>query len=186
MNHIGTQIIETSRLILRKFNIDDVADAYKNWYSDPEVTMWLQNNVHTDISQTKDYLSWFITSYEKADFYRWAITLKTDNKAIGSIGFTINSERDSVADLSYSLGKAFWNQGIVTEALEAVIKYALVDVGVNRLEAFHATANPASGKVMSKAGMKYEGHSRQKYKSHRGFEDCDLYAILREDLYTEG
>lgn len=183
MNHVGTQKIETVRLILRKFNINDVADAYDNWYSDPEVTMWLQNNVHTDISQTKDYLSWFISSYEKPDFYRWAITLKSDNKAIGSIGFTINSERDSVADLSYSLSKKHWNQGIVTESLISVLKYGLLKVGVNRIEAFHATNNPASGKVMQKAGMKYEGHSRQKYKSHKGFEDCDLYAILKEDLF---
>ena len=182
MNNIGTQMIETERLVLRKFVIEDAPDAFNNWYSDFEVVMWLQNNVHTDISQTKDYLTWFISSYEKLDFYRWAITLKNENIVIGSIGFTISSERDSVADLSYSLCKRFWNQGIITESLKSVLQYGLVQVGINRIEAFHATTNPASGKVLKKAGMKYEGHSRQKYKSHRGFEDCDLYAILQEDL----
>jgi len=118
MNNIGTQMIETERLVLRKFVIEDAPDAFNNWYSDFEVVMWLQNNVHTDISQTKDYLTWFISSYEKLDFYRWAITLKNENIVIGSIGFTISSERDSVADLSYSLCKRFWNQGIITESLK--------------------------------------------------------------------
>jgi len=57
-----------------------------------------------------------------------------------------------------------------------------VDVEFNRIEAYHAIANPASGKVMQKAGMKYEGTMRKKYRSHVGFEDSNLYAILREDI----
>ena len=51
-----------------------------------------------------------------------------------------------------------------------------------RIEAYHAVNNPASGKVMKNAGMKYEGRMRKKYRSHIGFEDSDLYAILREDI----
>jgi RimJ/RimL family protein N-acetyltransferase len=49
-------------------------------------------------------------------------------------------------------------------------------------KAYHSINNPASGKVMQKAGMKYEGRMRQKYKSHLGFEDSNLYAILRKDI----
>jgi ribosomal-protein-alanine N-acetyltransferase len=85
-------------------------------------------------------------------------------------------------DISYSLGRAFWNKGLISESLSEVIKFGLISVGLNRLEAFYALSNPSSGKVMEKCGMKFEGIARQKYKSHVGFEDCGMYAILREDI----
>lgn len=181
MIHIGTQQIETERLILRRFRMADVADAFHGWFSDHDVAMYMRWDTHTDVSQTQEFITRFVAEYEKPDFYRWTIALKKDDRAIGAIGFHIESEFDSVADVSYTLSKAFWNQGIISEALEAVLHYAIIDVGVNRVEAFHAIDNPASGKVMQKAGMKYEGHARQKYRSHKGYEDCDLYAILAED-----
>jgi ribosomal-protein-alanine N-acetyltransferase len=67
--------------------------------------------------------------------------------------------------------------------LKKVLHFALLEVGVNRVEAFHAVANPASGRVMQKAGMTLEGHARQKYRSHNGLESSDLYAILAEDYF---
>ena len=181
MNHKGTVTLETERLILRRFTMEDVGDAFRGWFSDPDVAMYMRWDAHSDISQTQEFIARFVADYEKPDFYRWVITLKKDNRAIGAIGFHIESEYDSVADISYTLSKALWNQGIISEALKAVLQYALLDVGVNRVEAFHAIDNPASGKVMLKAGMKYEGHARHKYKSHKGYEDCDLYAAVAED-----
>jgi ribosomal-protein-alanine N-acetyltransferase len=161
--------------------MEDAADAFRGWFSDPEAAMYMRWEAHSDISQTRDFIARVVADYEKLDFYRWTIALKKDNKAIGAIGLHIESEYDSVADVSYTLSKAFRNQGIVSEALKAVVQYAFVEVGVNRIEAFHAVANPASGKVMLNAGMRYEGHALQKYKSHKGFEDCDLYAAVAEN-----
>lgn len=186
MNHKGTQKIETERLVLRRFTLDDVQDAYEGWYSDPEVAMCMQWEVHTDIEQTKKFITeYFIESYENLNSYRWAIALNENNKCVGSVGLFVAVDYHSVADVAYALSKEYWNKGIISEALTAVIHYGLLEVGINRIEAFHAVSNPASGKVMQKAGMKYEGHARQKYKSQRGFEDSDLYAILREDLINK-
>ena len=183
MNHKGTITLETERLILRRFTYDDVVEAYNNWFSDPDIAMYMQWDAHTDIFQTEEFIkNMYVNGYEKNNHYRWAITLKTDNKAIGAIGFQVPKDYDSVADIAYLVGKKFWNKGIVTEALKAVLHYALIDVGINRVEAFHAVANPASGKVMQKAGMKFEGCARQKYRSHKGYEDSNTYAILQEDL----
>ena len=184
MNHIGTRRIETERLILRKFSIEDAPDVYSNWLSDPAVAMYMQWDAHADVEQTKEYVvRFYIEGYEKLDFYRWAITRKEDNGVIGSVGFHILSDFDSVADVSYALSKTFWNKGIMSEALTAVVAYAFHEVGVNRLEAFHAVSNAGSGKVLQKAGMKPEGHARQKYRDkQKGFMDCDLYAVLRDDF----
>jgi Acetyltransferases, including N-acetylases of ribosomal proteins len=182
MNHKGTIPLQTERLLLRRFVISDVENSYNNWFSDPDVAFYMRWNAHTDIKQTEEMLSKFILNYGKLDFYRWAITFRTDNEVIGAIGFHIDDEFDMIADVSYTLGKKFWGQGVITEALKEVLRFGLLDVGINRIEAFHSINNPASGKVMKKSGMKYEGHSRQKYKSHTGLEDCDLYAIIRSDL----
>lgn len=182
MNHKGTISLRTERLLLRRFVLSDVENAYINWFSDPDVAFYMRWDAHKDIKQTEEMLSKFILSYKKLDFYRWAITFRTTNEVIGAIGFHINDEFDMVADISYMLGKAFWGKGIITEALREILRFGLLDVGVNRIEAFHSINNPASGKVMKKSGMKYEGRLRQKYKSHAGFEDCDLYAIIRSDL----
>ena len=186
MNHKGTVTLETERLILRRFIMNDVTDAYNNWLSDPDVAMYMQWDAHTNIKQTQEWIAkYYVGNYEKNDYYRWAIALKEDNRVIGSVGFNIEREYDSVADVSYALCKRLWNKGIMSEALTAVIAYALKEVKINRLEAFHAVANPGSGKVLQKAGMKFEGHARQKYRNRlRGFEDCDMYAILAEDYFS--
>ena len=184
MNHIGTQRIENDRLILRRFTMEDAADAYGNWLSDPDVAMYMQWDAHTDLEQTREYIAQFyIQHYKNPDFYRWVIARKEDNRVVGSVGFHINSEFDSVADVSYALSKKLWNKGIMSEALTVVVSYAFLEVGVNRLEAFHVVSNPGSGRVLQKAGMKKEGHARQKYRDkQKGFMDCDLYAILRDDF----
>jgi len=162
--------------------MEDAADAHHGWFSDPDVAMHMRRDAHTDISQTEEFIARRVANYEKLNFYRWVIALKADGRAIGSIGFHIPDDYDAVADPSYALSKERWGKGIVSEALSAVLRYALLNVGLNRVEAFHAVSNPASGKVMQKAGMRREGFARQKYRSHAGFEDCELYAILQEDL----
>lgn len=182
MTHRGTVPLQTERLLLRRFVSSDVSSAYSNWFSDPDVAFYMRWDAHTDPKQTEEMISNFISHYQKPDFYRWAITFRSSNEVIGAIGITIDDEFDKIADVSYTLGKKFWGQGIITEALKEVLRFGLLEVGINRIEAFHAIHNPASGKVMKKSGMNYEGHARQKYKSHSGFEDCDLYAILRDDL----
>ena len=187
MNHKGTVSLETERLILRKFTMDDVTDVYNNWLSDPDVAMYMQWDAHTDVKQTHDWVAgYYVANYDKHNFYRWAIALKVDNNAIGSVGFNIEKEYDSVADVSYALCKRFWNKGIMSEALKAVVAFAFDEVKINRLEAFHAVSNPGSGRVLQKAGMKYEGHARQKYRNRqRGFEDCNMYAIIADEYYNQ-
>jgi len=93
------------------------------------------------------------------------------------------NETDLCGDFGYSISRKYWGQGIATEALKAVLKLAFETVGFNRIESYHSTKNPASGKVMQKAGMKFEGLARQKYKSNVGFEDSNLYSILKEDYF---
>ena len=76
MNHIGTQYIETDRLILRRFELSDAPAMFDNWASDDEVTKFLTWPAHTDVSVTEGILSEWVPQYEDRAFYNWAIVLK--------------------------------------------------------------------------------------------------------------
>lgn len=185
-NHQGTITVETDRLILRQFSNEDASAMFHSWSSDEAVAQYMRWDAHKSIEETERIISAWINDYERFDFYLWAITLKETNELIGSIGmFSVNTH-DMCYEVAYNIGRYFWNRGYVSEALKSVLRFGLQQVGINRIEAYHSINNPASGKVMLKSGMRFEGRARQKYRSHAGFEDCDLYAILKDDVKDEG
>lgn len=183
LTHTGTQDIETERLRLRRFVIEDANEVFREWASDENVTKYLSWELHRSAAQTKTYLFDIIASYEKDDRYNWGIELKSTSELIGSIAVHITNERAQNADVGYCLGERFWNQGYAAEALRAVIDYMFYDVNVNRISAYHSINNPPSGRVMQKAGMLKEGSMRQAYITGSGeHQDCDMYALVREDF----
>jgi ribosomal-protein-alanine N-acetyltransferase len=182
MHHIGTETIITERLILRRFTLDDAEPLYRNWATDPDVVKFMRMKPHASLDDTRKFVESVVGKYDQPDTYRWVIVLKESGEPIGFIGLMTLSEADMTGDFGYSIGKAYWNKGYTSEALTAVLRYGLINAGYNRLEAYHSIRNMPSGKVMKNAGMTYEGRARQKYRSNAGFEDCDMYGIVREDI----
>lgn len=178
----GTVELQTDRLKLRRFAENDAEEMYSNWASDEDVSRYMRWQTHKNLEETRQVIGTWVKEYAKPDFYLWAITLKDSGELIGSIGIICVNANDCCYEVGYNIGKRFWNKGYVTEALRAVIGYALKKDTINRIEACHSLQNPASGKVMEKCGMTYEGRARQKYRSSLGFEDCDCYAILKDDV----
>lgn len=88
--------------------------------------------------------------------------------------------------MTYCIGGKWWGQGIVPEALHAVMKYLFEKVQVNRIEAGFDANNPNSGRVMEKVGMQREGLMRQAGRNNQGLFDLVFYAILREDWLALG
>lgn len=183
INHKGIQKLETERLVLRKFSLEDVEDMFNNWANDDLVTEHLSWPTHKDIDVTNKVLKTWVESYEQEDTYLWAITLKENNMVVGSIGVVDLDQRHEACSIGYCIGRAFWGKGITTEAFKVVLEFLLNDVGFERVQAYHHTNNPASGKVMEKSGLQYEGRLRHYRKNIKGeFVDCDLYGIIRADL----
>lgn len=182
LNHKGTILIETKRLILRRFTIDDASSMFNNWASDIDVCKYMRWSPHKNEEETKEKLSIWIDSYNMESFYQWAIVLKKTDKPIGAIGLFVINENDLCGDVGYCIGKKHWGQGIVTEALSAVLSFAFKTIGFNRIETYHSINNPASGRVMEKAGMIFEGLAKQKYKSISGFEDSNMYSSVKSDF----
>jgi ribosomal-protein-alanine N-acetyltransferase len=185
MEHLGTKELETKRLVLRRFSIDDAESMFKNWANDDEVTKFLVWQPHKDINVSRNVLEQWIQNYEKNDFYQWAIELKEINEPIGSISVVKQNDNIKMVHFGYCIGKKWWNKGIVSEALNILIKFFFEEVGVNRVEARHDPNNPNSGKVMLKCGMKYEGHMRQADKNNQGIGDTIYYGIIAEDYFKK-
>lgn len=182
MNYKGTTKLETERLILRRFEITDADDMFENYASSDNVTKYMTWETHKDIDATKEYLQSLTKSYSDSKVFDWAIELKSENKVIGSIGAKKPDENLSKIEIGYCIGEKWWNHGIVTEALKEIIRFLFEEVDVNRIEAYHDIRNPASGRVMQKCGMKFEGVLRQAYLFKNGVADVYVYSILKSDI----
>ncbi|MDL2325012.1 GNAT family N-acetyltransferase [Ruminococcaceae bacterium OttesenSCG-928-A16] len=157
MRHKGTQPIETERLILRRFTLEDAQEMFENWANDPEVTRYMRWQPHKRAEESAEVLATWVQSYQSDETYQWAIVRKSDGVLMGSIGMMLGTEEDCPAgwEPGYCIGAAFWGHGYTTEALNAVVDYFLNTTGETTLWCCHATANPASGRVMEKAGFVY-------------------------------
>ena len=109
-----------------------------------------------------------------------AITLRSDGRQIGGIGLRIEEEHHH-AELGYWLGVPFWGQGYATEAARELLRYGFEELELHRIFATHFKHNPASGRVLKKIGMRYEGCRREHLQKWGQFIDSEMYAILRRD-----
>lgn len=176
-----TKMIETERLILRKFEMSDANDMFENYCKFEEVARYVCWKAHEDVECTKKYLANVVLPEYRNNFtYRWAIVLKEINQVIGCIDVVKKDMNAKSAEIGYVLGKNFWGQGIMPEAGKAVISY-LFEQGFVRIWAVHDIENPKSGRVMQKLGMQKEGTLRRYALRCDGhLSDCDIYSIIKE------
>ena len=185
MNKTGTQPIETKRLLLRRFVAGDAEDMFRNWANDPEVTRYLTWAPHESPEATRALLTlWAKEAAEDPAAYQWAIEPKDLGQVIGSLSVVRMDEETESVELGYCIGRAWWERGLMTEAVRAVCAYLFEEVGVRRVTAWHDVENPASGAVMRKAGMTKEGVLRQSGCNNRGIVDMAVYSILRDEWKT--
>lgn len=186
MNHKGTVRLETERLILRAFTIDDAPDMFNNWASNENVAKFLTWRRHGSVEVTKSIISEWVNEYEDLKNYQWAIVIKDSNTLIGSISAVHIKEDVGACEIGYCIGENWWHQGYTSEAFKKVIEFLFNEVGAKRIWACHAVDNPNSGKVMQKCGLKKEGLLRKACATGSGkIYDMAIYAILSEDYYND-
>jgi ribosomal-protein-alanine N-acetyltransferase len=176
MEHRGTQTIYTKRLKLRRITYQDVEAMFYNWANDEEVTRYLNWEPHGDISVSWSIVDSWVKAYQSPACYQWGIEL--DGVLIGTIGGHNLFEQQQAIEVGYCMGRAWWGQGIMTEALGAVLDYFL-DVGFKQINARHRIENQASGRVMQKCGMEYLGLRKADLIDSRGNRFDSIWYVMR-------
>ena len=177
-------VLETERLKLRPLRMSDARDLF-DYAKDPEVCRHVLWRAHTSISDSRTFIRDVHRQYRSGFPGSFAIEFKENGRMIGTIGYMWLSSEYRSCEIGYSLSRRYWNQGIMTEALAEVIRYTFSTLHINRIEAMHEVDNPASGRVMKKAGMQYEGTMRQRIRNKGHFSDVCMYSILASDIKTK-
>jgi ribosomal-protein-alanine N-acetyltransferase len=124
----------------------------------------------------------FITGWQDADErVGFAIVLRKDSVLVGGVGLRLEKAHHH-AELGYWIGRPYWGNGYATEAARAVLRYGFEVLNLHRIHASHFANNPASGNVLRKLGMKYEGRQRQHILKWGQYLDLELYGMLDTDL----
>ncbi|MGT2771013.1 GNAT family N-acetyltransferase [Streptococcus intermedius] len=162
---VENRVVETKRLLLRPVTLDDAEDMFE--YSSDEENTHYTFLPNKDLEETKNIIARLFIGRPLGN---WGIELKESGKLIGSIDLHKLDPVLKKAAIGYVVHKDYWNQGLATEALKAILQIAFESLAMNMLVALHDVENPASGRVMEKAGMK--------------FSHIDSYAAL--DKHEEG
>ena len=173
-------VIETPRLTLRRMTMRDAEDLYA-YSRDPEVARHVLWSAHSSVWESRAYLRYVLQQYRLGEPSSWGVVLRESGRLVGTIGFTSFSGENSTAELGYSLSRDYWNRGLMTEALEAVLKEVFQTLKLNRIEAMHFSGNPSSGRVMAKCGMVHEGRLRKRIWNKGEFLDVEMWSILRSE-----
>lgn len=174
--------IETARLILRPFAASDAPAVYehvKEW----DVASTTLNIPHPyEPSMADSWIRSHAISAAAGDGFTLAIIDRESGGLIGSISLRLSPPHDR-GELGYWVGRPYWGRGYVTEAAAAVMKYGFETLGLNRIEAHYLSRNPASGRVMQKLGMTWEGRMREHVKKWGQYEDVEACSILRREYH---
>ncbi len=152
------EIIETRRLTLRPPLLADADDIFADYAQDIEVVRYMIWRPHKDVEETRDFIRRSKFAWEEGSAYPWIITRKEDGRIIGMIESRI---RDFSMDIGYVLARAYWNQGYMPEAAQAIVDWGLGQDGIFRIWALCDVDNLASARVMEKIGMQREGILRR-------------------------
>jgi RimJ/RimL family protein N-acetyltransferase len=173
-------ILESERLRLRSLLLEDAPLIYE-YMRDSEIAA---NTLNIPFPYPEGAAEEWIEAANEANRegkgFTFAIALKAPPTFIGSIGLGVEHHHQR-AEIGYWIGKAYWGHGYVTEAVRRLIAFGFDDLNLNRIHARYFDCNPASGRVMQKAGMTYEGTLHAHYLKWGDYLDAHLYAILRKD-----
>lgn len=179
MTHQGTVILNTARLRLRPYLPGDAQAMFAGWANDERVTRYLTWQPHGNIAVTEQLIAQWVESYQSDTVYRWGITM--GGELIGDISVVSWQEDNEACEIGYCLAYDHWGQGIMTEALQSVMRYLFDSIGFHRVMIRHEADNPASGRVMQKAGLLYEGCLRQALKRRDGsYGDICVYGATQD------
>ena len=170
----------TERLALVEIKQEHVDDMFK-LFSDKKVTEFYNVITLTKKEEAQKYIDWFRSRFAEKEGIRWGISLEGTKNIIGTAGFN-NFTKHHRANLGYDLQTAYWNKGLITEALKAIINYGFDVLEINRIEAEVMQGNVISESVLLKLGFTREGILRQCMHWNEQYYDMTMFSLLHDDV----
>jgi len=174
--------LETERLILRPFEDGDVPALFP-LINDADVAATMLSTCYP--YSVDEFLAFFkraLEAMERRERYEMAIVLKGTGLPIGAVRFFHISREHLRTELGYWLGRKYWGQGYMTEAVNRMAQFGFEKLGFERMHAYCFTRNAGSIRVLEKAGFRQEGHIRHGVRKNGEFHDVLLYGVIRENF----
>ncbi len=183
MDQKKPETIETERLLLRGFTLEDAGGLYE-YARNPNVGPHGGWKPHENIEESRKIIEdLFLEKY-----HIWAMVDKKSEKVIGSIGYEEDTKRPETGcmELGYAMAEDLWGKGLMTEAAGTLIRYGFASMGLPMISIYHNPVNHRSKRVIEKCGFHYEGTLRRANRIYNGeIRDMACYSMTKEDWQKE-
>jgi len=185
LNHFGTQTISSERLVLRPFRYTDDEDMLAYWVSDPKIQSLYSEPTYATKEEVRGLLEKYINSYERLDYYRWAVIEKELNICIGQLAIFLVDNKNHFCEIEYALGSKFHRKGYATEAVKAILEFCFNQINFHKVQVCHKEGNIASQGVIKKCNFTYEGTLRDFFYVDGGYVDRLYYSMLKDEYIKQ-
>lgn len=181
ISHQGTQTIDTERLTLRPFSHADNENMLTYWVSDPKIQSLYSEPIYTTKEEVRELLNKYIGSYERSDYYRWAVIEKDSGICIGQIAIFLVDNKNHFCEIEYALGSKFHRKGYASEAVKSILDFSFNQVNFHKVQVCHKEGNLASQGVIRKCKFTYEGTLRDFFFMNGKYVDRLYYSMLKDE-----
>jgi len=176
----GLPTLHTERLILRPFVLSDAPEVQR-LAGEREIAATTINIPHPyEDGVAEEWINKHAERFEKGEIADFAICDRENGHLIGATALFLSLSNER-AELGYWVGKPYWGKGYCTEAAREMLRFGFEELDLNRIFAHYMGNNPASGRIMEKLGMKYEGCMRQHVKKWGELLDMIFYSIIKSE-----
>lgn len=175
--------IETQRLILRAVHPESDLSALFELFADSDVAFYTDTGPFESMDDAKEVMDWIHETFANRRGMRWALSLASDpDTLVGTAGYNQWDRDNNSAEIGYDLAHRLWGQGLMTEALEAILQFGFDRMSLNRIEADVTVGNEAFARVLERLGFQREGILRQRGYWKGEYHDLWLFSLLQDEI----
>ena len=177
---ISLPTLVTERLILRKLEYSDKKSIF-SYAKNPEVAKHVLWDAHQNEFDSLEFLNTVYGAYNKNKAAPWGIQFKENTNIIGTAGFVQWDKENKEAEIGYALSQEYWNKGLITEAVNAIIKFGFHQMKLEKITSRCKPENIASYKVLEKCGLNFDGVVKKQIWMKGEFHDMMMYSLISND-----
>jgi RimJ/RimL family protein N-acetyltransferase len=176
--------LETPRTLLRGLTADDVPALY-NIFRDPEVTRYWSWPAYTHPAQAAALLAEIEELFWERTLFQWGLARRDDDRVVGTVTLFAVEPANRRGEVGFALGRAAWGQGLMREALAALLDFAFDRLALHRLEADVDPRNARSLAVLERLGFRREGLLRERHHVAGEVQDSVMLGLLAPEWHAD-